>query len=574
MIDIIQLENYRCFEKTQIKLKEIAVFVGKNNAGKSSLIEALRLVALAIRKSTKAIYKELPGEFGTGLKIKGFKLDVEKIKIDLRGIVYLYEDKIAKITVFLDSGNKIIIYLNSSYAYACVYDIDGRNITSKSKAELCEIESVEIMPQLGLIKENEKRLASDTVESDKDSYLFSRHFRNEIYQYKEDYWKEFVDLSERTWPGLKIKEIIYNFAEDEFIKLFVSDSRFLAELGLMGSGLQMWLQIMWFLSRTKGCTTIILDEPDVYMHPDLQRKLIRIIQKRYPQTIIATHSVEIIAEVESKNIITIDKRKRQMSYATDMKAVQKIVDNIGSINNLSLTRIGNARKCIFVEGDDLKILAKYADIIYPKLTESINNLPHVSLGGFNNLQEAFGASKLFYEETRGSISCMCILDRDYFPADLLEEKMRMAEKNKLMLHIWERKEIENYIVEPKVLFRLLPVRTSGYEEFLKNLEDLVDTFSDDVFDQYAEHIVKYRKIDHSTANKEAREFMKKKWKGLDNKLALVSGKKLLKKINQWMNKEYGVKCTLNILLTTFRAEDICAEISDIISQLVMGLEMD
>ena len=77
-----------------------------------------------------------------------------------------------------------------------------------------------------------------------------------------------------------------------------------------------------------------------------------------------------------------------MSYATDMKAVQKIVDNIGSINNLSLTRIGNARKCIFVEGDDLKILAKYADILYPKLTESINNLPHVSLGGFNNLQEA------------------------------------------------------------------------------------------------------------------------------------------------------------------------------------------
>ena len=25
MIDIIQLENYRCFEKTQIKLKEIVV---------------------------------------------------------------------------------------------------------------------------------------------------------------------------------------------------------------------------------------------------------------------------------------------------------------------------------------------------------------------------------------------------------------------------------------------------------------------------------------------------------------------------------------------------------------------
>ena len=41
MIDIIQLENYRCFEKTQIKLKEIVVFVGKNNAGKTTIIQAL-----------------------------------------------------------------------------------------------------------------------------------------------------------------------------------------------------------------------------------------------------------------------------------------------------------------------------------------------------------------------------------------------------------------------------------------------------------------------------------------------------------------------------------------------------
>lgn len=574
MIDIIQLENYRCFEKTQIKLKEVSVFVGKNNAGKSSLIEALRLVALAIRKSTKTVYKELPMEFGTGIKIKGFKLDVEKLKIDLRGIVYLYEDKIAKIKAVLSSGNLIIIYLNSSYAYACVYDANGNNITNKNKAELCGIESVEIMPQLGLIKENEKRLSSDTVENDKDSYLFSRHFRNEIYQYKEEFWDEFVDLSEKTWPGLKINEIIYNYAEDEFIKLFVSDSRFLAELGLMGSGLQMWLQIMWFLSRTKDCETIILDEPDVYMHPDLQRKLIRIIQKRYPQTIIATHSVEIIAEVSPKNIVIIDKKKRQMSYSTDMQAVQKIVDNIGSINNLSLARIGNARKCVFVEGKDLKILAKFADILYPELSEPINNLPHVSLGGFNNLPETFGAAKLFYEETMGNIMCICILDSDYFPEDLLKEKIRIAEKNNLILHIWKRKEIENYILEPKVLFRLLHVNTSEYEAFLENLENLVDTFEDDVFDQYATHIAKYKKIDPSTANKEARKFMNKEWDGLENKLALVSGKNLLRRINQWMHEEYGVKCTLNILLDTFKAEDVCQEMKEVIAQLVRETDMN
>lgn len=568
MIDVIKLENYRCFEKTKIKIKELAVFVGKNNAGKSSLVEALRLVALAIRKSTKTVYKEIPKEFGLGLSVKGYKLDVDKLKIDLRGIVYLYEDKIAKIMVSLDSGINIHIYLTSDYAYACIFDSQNRNITSKSNPQLSEIEQVDILPQLGLIKENEKKLTRETVEGDKDSYLFSRHFRNEILLYKDMFWKEFVKLSESTWKELKIKEIEYNFYDDDNIKLYISDSKFLAELGLMGSGLQMWLQIMWFLVRSRDATTIILDEPDVYMHPDLQRKLIRLIKKRYPQVIIATHSVEIIGEVEPGNIITIDKRKRQMSYANDMKAVQEIVDNIGAINNLSLTRIGNMRKCVFVEGEDLKILAKFADIVYPNYTESLNNLPSISLGGFNNLNEAFGASKLFYEETNDSIKCMAILDRDYFPEEMLSRKAEAAKNNKLNLHIWKRKEIENYLLEPQVLYRLINGKET-YDEFLNKLEALVDKFKDDVFDQYAAQLIRYnKKLDTSTANKKAREFIRQNWISLKSKLSLVSGKEMLKEINQWMNKEYKIKCTMNILLREFTKEDVCDEMKEILEQLI------
>ena len=572
MIDTIQLENYRCFEKTKIKIKQTAIFVGKNNAGKSSLIEALRLVAMAIRKSSMTTYKELPRDLGVDLRTKGFKIDVDKLKIDLRGIVYLYEDKVAKITTALDSGNKIIIYINTSYAYAVLYDIEGRNINSKVKARNSCIERVEILPQLGLIRENEKKLSNDTVKNDKDSYLFSRHFRNEVYQYKKEFWTEFVNLAEQTWKGLRIKDIEYNYVEDEHIRMFVSDGAFLAELGLMGSGLQMWLQIMWFLSRTKGCDAIILDEPDVYMHPDLQRKLIRIIQKRYPQTIIATHSIEIMAEVDSKNIITINKKSRQMSYATDIKAVQKIVDEIGSISNLSLSRIGIARRCIFVEGNDLKILSKFADKLYPQMTESINDLPHISLGGFNNLNEAFGAARLFFDETSGSVRCMCILDRDYFPEELLDEKIRLAEENKLDIHIWKKKELENYILEPKVLFRLTAQDQDKYDDFLEKMEILVDKFEDEVFDQYSEHIYKSKKCDFSTANKQAREIMTKKWCNLDGKLSLVGGKKLLKEINTWMKSEYKISCSINKIIDTFTEEDICEEMKLVISYLVNGLD--
>ena len=38
MIEEIQFENYRCFEKSSIRYKDLVVIVGKNNAGKSKLL--------------------------------------------------------------------------------------------------------------------------------------------------------------------------------------------------------------------------------------------------------------------------------------------------------------------------------------------------------------------------------------------------------------------------------------------------------------------------------------------------------------------------------------------------------
>ena len=60
--------NYRCFEDTKVLLKDIIILVGKNNAGKSSLVEALRIAALALRKSQHTTYKQLPKEFGVPIR--------------------------------------------------------------------------------------------------------------------------------------------------------------------------------------------------------------------------------------------------------------------------------------------------------------------------------------------------------------------------------------------------------------------------------------------------------------------------------------------------------------------------
>ena len=567
MIKCICLENYRCFENTSIQFKDISVVVGKNNAGKSSLIEALRMVALSVRKCAHTTYKEIPKEFGRPSRERGFRLEVERLKVDLRGIVYRYEDINAKIQAIFDNGVKINIYANKYHAYAILLDKDGRCISNREKALRYVDFTVAILPQIGLIKENEKKLSEETVDKDRDTYLSSRHFRNEIYNYKLEYWEEFVSLAQETWKGLRINTIEYEL-ETDILALYVSDIDFYDEIGIMGSGLQMWLQIMWFLSRTKGNTTVILDEPDVYMHPDLQRKLIRIVKKRYPQVIIATHSIEIISEVESQNIITVDKKSRKMHYATDMQAVQKIVDDIGTVSNLALMRLGDARKCLFVEGKDLKILTKIAEKILGNQIDSLEVLPHVSINGFHNLRETFGAAKLFHDETKGMIKCICILDSDYYPEDMLEKNYEEAKANFLELHIWKRKELENYILEPNVLFRLSKQSTDMYECFLQELEELVDTYENRVFDQYAEHILKYRKVDVSTANAEARTYMRKMWTNLQNKLALVGGKNFMKQLNSWFRKKYSVNLSVTKIISEFQEDEFDGEIIRMIRKIV------
>ena len=46
MLSEISLRNFKCFSRHTIPLRAITVIVGRNNAGKSTIVEALRLVSL------------------------------------------------------------------------------------------------------------------------------------------------------------------------------------------------------------------------------------------------------------------------------------------------------------------------------------------------------------------------------------------------------------------------------------------------------------------------------------------------------------------------------------------------
>ena len=188
------------------------------------------------------------------------------------------------------------------------------------------------------------------------------------------------------------------------IQLNVRDEDFVAEIGAMGHGLQMWLQTMWFLARSQGASTVILDEPDVYMHPDLQRRLIRFIKNKYPQVIVTTHSVEIMSEVDVDEILVIDKKRLRSRFAGTLPAVQKLIEHIGSVHNINLAKLWHSRRCVLVEGKDIKLLSEVHNILYPKSTDSLSSFPNMPIGGWGGWNYAVGS---FYaiKKCRWAVHC-------------------------------------------------------------------------------------------------------------------------------------------------------------------------
>ena len=87
MIRSIKLKNYRCFENAELSFKKITLIVGSNNAGKSTITEALRIIGLAVRKFQNGTYVEAPKELELPAAVSGIILHVEDLRIDLRTIV-------------------------------------------------------------------------------------------------------------------------------------------------------------------------------------------------------------------------------------------------------------------------------------------------------------------------------------------------------------------------------------------------------------------------------------------------------------------------------------------------------
>jgi hypothetical protein len=320
--------------------------------------------------------------------------------------------------------------------------------------------------------------------------------------------------------------------------------------------------------------TVVLDEPDVYMHPDLQRKLYRLIKARFAQAIVATHSVEIMAEADPSDILVVNNRRKRSAYANTEPGVQILIDQLGGIHNVHLARLWNAKKVILLEGKDLAILKTFHGKIFPNAEIPLDAVPNLSIGGWGGWAHAIGSSMALKDAVGDRIGVYCIFDSDYHTTLEQRDRHDQARERGINLHIWERKEIENYLLDSSVIARLIKQRSkttaptaAAVEEFLAHAcEEEKDTVFDAVATQLA-HLDKPLGV--GGANKAARKLLDPKW--AQRKLSIVSGKALISRLSAWSHEHYGVALGAMAIAKAFRDSEIATEMRGVLTGIEEGL---
>lgn len=551
VLDSLRLQNFRGFDEHEVPFRDLTIIVGANNAGKSTVVEALRLASLVITRIKRGgtAFTAVPEWLDDPLAYRGIPIGRSgRPAVDghAESTFNRYSPPPAAITAKFTNRASVSVFVGpDGELHGVVRDTKGNAAGTSAEAKDYPLPRIAIQPQVAPLLRQERHLQPETVQRGEGTHLSSQHFRNQLVLDKR-HWRAFKDLAEESWPQLQVTRLVSDPQHpEEPIELHVRDSDFVGEVALMGHGLQMWLQTIWFLAKTQRDSIVVLDEPDVYMHPDLQRRLLGIVRNRFAQLVIATHSIEIVEDVDPRSLLSIDRRQRESIFVTDLPAAQAVIDSLGSTHRIQLTRLMSSRVVVLVEGDDVQYLRSLQAAAKPS-DHPIDLLPHFEIGGRGGW--ARGLDDLPRKNRAGeSIKVFCILDRDNFPDEEIQERVDEAKARGVHLHIWSRKEIENFFLVPAAIARVIREQipndatepTSADAEAA--IDQIIQSMQTDITDGYATVIQQRdRKLSVKTANERARNLVANKYASRDGRWAIAPGKDVLARLSDWSDKNFGV----------------------------------
>ena len=568
MIRRLSLKGFKGFRKYSVVFRNSAVMVGPNNAGKSSLISALRTSGLMLEHASRHRAQESREHNGNPVMVhyfsrEQFGLDDENIHFDLlddeASFVLTLEGQARLTAVWpADEDDDSFFYLQSA----------GGVVHETPASVRTRFPSIGVVPSVVPLEPRERILSPEYIRKNLGGRLSSRHFRNQLLEADWGDLQGFLDLVAEWLPEIEIEtpQAQRNLDESS-IDLYYKEDRRPREVAWAGDGLQVFLQLLWHLHRLRGASTLILDEPEVYLHPDLQRRLIQVLVASKQQYVLATHSPEIVAEAPQQDLLWVDRKRGSARRVDDEGMLGDLSISIGSPFNLGLARVLRTRVAVFVEGHDMTVLRRLASVCAFDAIAREQGVAFVPLGGVARHTALEGFSWLANEFLGSAVRGYVVLDRDYKSDDECHTLRDRIRSWGLGCHIWRRHELENYLLVPALVGRLTGLSANEADATLKQAFELVkeEVFAG-VFGSRSRPLREQGKSDKTVAQL-CRAEVDERWGDYDARSALCPGKEVLSAMNSLLQESGRKALTMRQLCAEIGENEIPDEMKSVLEEL-------
>jgi len=340
--------------------------------------------------------------------------------------------------------------------------------------------------------------------------------------------------------------------------------------------------MLTFILQAKDATALVIDEPDIYLHSDLQRQLVGLLKELGPQIIVATHSAEIIAEVEPHALLNVNKRFQSARHVKDTRELQEIFQVLGSNLNPTLTQLAKTRRVVFVEGKDFQILSRFARRLGLDPVANRSDFAVVPVDGFNPQKVKDFAAGM--EATLGAkLLKVAIFDRDYRSEPEVTKITRELERFCWHAVVHGRKELENFLLHPQAIDRAIKKRLkdrqrdgSSPTEFSEDVSALLMRLADGFKNPVQARIVSARQqfertirstLDPVTISEAAMNEFDQKWANTEGRMTMVPGKELFSELNTYLQQTHKIALSPIIVVESFLRDEICPEVVALVHKL-------
>ncbi len=577
-ISSVKFKNFKALSDYSVSLAETNILVGANNAGKSTVISAFRILDVALRRARRLKAERVP--LPDGKSGFGHRIPEQQISVSLENVATNYNSEDSRIEFRLTNKNKLFLFFPNDGGCILYWESEGPLVTTPLKFKTAFPIVIQIVPVLGPLEHEEAYVSDETVKNALNTHRACRHFRNYWYYFNAD-WDRFSTMITATWPSMVMSKPELDIGSKK-LRMFVAEERIDREVYWAGFGFQIWCQLLTHLSRADGASIVVIDEPEIYLHPDVQRQLLSILRALDSDVLLATHSVEIMGEADPSEILLVSKGSRHARRLRDIEGVQLAVEELGSAQNITLSHLARTKKILFVEGmSDYKTIRRFAKNLGFSELASGNDLTAFESGGFSSWEKIKAFAWGIKNTIDATMKLFAVYDRDYYCEEEIESILCGLRSELTAAHIHGRKEMENYLLVIPVLQRVLEKRVhlrgkrAGETAIVDKgivdyLEEVTAGLKIDAQSQYIGRRLSYyqgRKEDTSTISRMAIEAFETMWVDINSRMQVVPGKTTLRLLRNAIQTDYNVNITDVQIIDEFKSGDVPDDLRHLIENL-------